>query len=54
VVACGKLLQVLNAQSAGYDAAIIYSLTSEHLVVMKGSDGKLLSVLLQSGVNTVL
>jgi len=34
------MLQVLNAQLAGYSAAIIYSLTSEKLVIMTGSDGK--------------
>jgi len=37
---CSELLQVLNAQLAGYDVAIIYSLTSERLLVMEGTDGK--------------
>ena len=35
-----ELLQVLNAQRARYSAAIIYSLTSERLFVMKGQSGK--------------
>jgi len=39
-------MQVLNAELAGYSAAIVYSLTSEILVAMKGDDGKLLSLLL--------
>jgi len=36
---CVLMLQVLNAQLAGYRAAIVYSLTSEILVAMKGHDG---------------
>ena len=39
-IVCSELLQVLNAQLAGYDVAIIYSLTSERLLVMEGTDGK--------------
>jgi len=31
---------VLNAQLAGYDAAIVYSTMGEALVVMKGQNGK--------------
>jgi len=40
------LLQVFNAELAGYSAAIVYSLTSETLIVMSGHDGKLQSLLL--------
>jgi len=43
------LLQVFNAELAGYSAAIVYSLTSETLIVMSGHDGKLHSLLLGTG-----